>query len=481
MKEKKRIEIDTFNNFNSSNNIYTEKFYNFFPSNKLASSQGVAVAKFPKMYTDMTEEELDIEDLDINSVCGVSYFKMYFPDSQNTQHRILIYGDDNKVYINQLFSGSSMLLWLFNLQFNSPPVSLSYKTDDTDSIILTSSDKMVVWHTNYSPYEIENVPIITSMCMNDEVLFCTIKDPAFKIWYATNLDAENVGQVSAESGYISLEDDLGYSRKILTFNEEIYVFRDYGITQLSIYGSDDFAINHIYLSDSYIYPDSIAQSGDNVYFLERSGLKCFNGSSVKNIELGCEKLLSAFNQSKCWATCFEGKYYLACKCDFADGQQIGCESYNNGYVNNALLVYDIEKEHLDILRGVDINQVLALNNPYKSKLVACFNNQYIGKIGQLTEDGKLFGNSLGGYWKSVKTDLGYHNKKKRIKHFSIKASGNAEVTISSEKESKTFNILPKDKIQRIRVNISGNEFDVKITTSGQASISNFVLTASVKK
>ena len=184
MKEKKQISIDTFNNFNTVNEINTEKFYNFLPTQNLNSSLGVAVAKFPKSYEDLTEQELAISDLDINAVCGVTYFKMYFPTSQNTQHRLLVYGDDNKVYINQLFSESPSLLWLFNLQFNSPPVSLSYKTDDTDSIILTSSDKMIVWHTNYSPYEIENVPIITSMCMNDEVLFCTIKDPAFKIWYA---------------------------------------------------------------------------------------------------------------------------------------------------------------------------------------------------------------------------------------------------------------------------------------------------------
>ena len=182
MKTKKQIEIKNFNNFNTSDKINTEKFYNFLPTENLESSLGVAVAKFPNTYEDTTEVELGIDNLDINSVCGVTYFKMYFPTSQNTQHRLLIYGDDNKVYINQLFSGSPILLWLFNLQFNSPPVSLSYKTDDTDSIILTSSDKMIVWHTNYSPYEIEDVPIITSMCMNDEVLFCTIKDPAFKIW-----------------------------------------------------------------------------------------------------------------------------------------------------------------------------------------------------------------------------------------------------------------------------------------------------------
>ena len=115
MKEKKQIEINNFNNFNTSNKINTEKFYNFLPIENLNSSLGVDAAKFPKTYDDLTEVELGIDDLNINSVCGVTYFKMYFPTSQNTQHRLLIYGDDNKVYINQLFSGSPILLWLFNL------------------------------------------------------------------------------------------------------------------------------------------------------------------------------------------------------------------------------------------------------------------------------------------------------------------------------------------------------------------------------
>ena len=172
---------------------------------------------------------------------------------------------------------------------------------------------------------------------------------------------------------------------------------------------------------------------------------------------------------------------MACKCDYGDEQSVGCESYSGGYKNNTLLIYDIEKEHVEIIRGVDINQVLALNNPYKSKLVACFNNEYKGKIGELTFDGQLFGAILPTLWQSTKTDLGYHGVKKRIKYFTIKSSGDATVTISSENMSKQFAVKGKDCVQKIRTNIVGNEFDVKITSGGQTTISNFVLFASVKQ
>ena len=125
------------------------------------------------------------------------------------------------------------MFWLYDLKFNSPPITLAYKKDDNDAIILASNDEMKIWKTNYSPYTISSVPIITSMCMNEGVLFCTIKEPAFKIWYATNLDAEQVGNISKNSGYVSLEDDLGYARKVITFDQEVYVFRDYGISKIS--------------------------------------------------------------------------------------------------------------------------------------------------------------------------------------------------------------------------------------------------------
>ena len=84
-------------------------------------------------------------------------------------------------------------------------------------------------------------------------------------------------------------------------------------------------------------------------------------------------------------------------------------------------------------------------------------------------------------WQSVKTDLGYHGKKKRIKYFTIKTEAEAVVTLSSEKMTKQFQINGKDYIQKIPTFVLGNEFSVKITSSGNANISNFVLVATVKE
>ena len=464
MKEKKQIKIDNFNNFNSSDKINTENFYNFLPIDKLTPSNGVEVAKFPKLYTDLTEEELGIDDLNINSVCGVTYFNMYFPDSQNTQHRILIYGDDNKVYINQLFCGTPMLLWLFNLQFNSPPVCLSYKTDDTDSIILTSSDKMVVWHTNYSPYEILDVPIITSMCMNDEVLFCTIKDPAFKIWYATNLDAENVGQVTPESGYISLEDDLGYSRKILTFNEDIYVFRDYGISKIN-YIKNDITVSQIYLSNTKIYTDTVSICGNVIMFMTKDGIYSFNGARVTKTDVDIRNLLPETNEHTA-ASSLGQKYYLALRLDFNDDKSILCET--GDYVNNALVVIDITDYSYEIIRGVDIKSLLPVKTELFEKMLVTFNTMNNSKLGQIVETSSCFGTSLPKYWKSSDLTNNFHTK--LFTKLSIQASENVTFNLIYDDKNISFSTYRdglnefcfKILCKQVKLEISSNETDASV-------------------
>jgi len=139
---------------------------------------------FPKNPTNKLERELDIVSKGITSVDGLAYFKQYHPTNKVTSHRLLIYGNDKKVYINQMLDDTWELFWLYNLEFDTAPIIMNFKKDDIDSVILASNETMKIWQTGFSPYTIENVPIITSMCMNEGVLFCTIKQPAHKIWYA---------------------------------------------------------------------------------------------------------------------------------------------------------------------------------------------------------------------------------------------------------------------------------------------------------
>ncbi|MBQ8615152.1 MAG: hypothetical protein IJ415_01125 [Clostridia bacterium] len=397
MREKKVIEIDKFNNFNnSSSNIKAKSFYNFFPTQTLHNSKGITVATFPLNLTDKTESELNIVGAGLESVDGVAYFKQYVQRTGKTVHRLLVYGGDKKVYINQMMDDTYDLFWLYNLTFNSAPIVLSYKKDDKDAIILASEDSMKVWKTENSPYTISDVPIITSMCMHEGVLFCTIVDPAFKLWYATELDAENVGNISTTSGYVSLEDDLGYARKILVFNEDVYVFRDYGISKIN-YVKKDITASQVYLSNTKIYTNTVSVCGNSILFMTKDGLYSFNGIKVSKTNV---ELLNSFNfeNDGAVASSLGEKYYLALRLNFEDEKQVLCEEEE--YINNALLVVDTCDYSYEIIRGVDIKSLLAVKTDMFEKMLIVFNSAHKDKIGQIVDSSICFDVALPKFWES---------------------------------------------------------------------------------
>ena len=234
---------------------------------------------------------------------------------------------------------------------------------------------------------------------------------------------------------------------------------------------------------SYIVPSSIAQAEGKIYFLEGECLKEFNGSKVGQLNFECQKYLKGISQRYAYGACIDGKYFLACRGDFKDEHVVGCEGYSGGYKNNMLFVYDISKNTVDILRGVDINEMLAFTNVHKSKLILCFNNENIGRLGQLSFDGQVFGEKVDSYWESGTTDFSMPGKVKRIKSFSIQSEGDCKVTISSDQEKKSFAVKGKTEVQKLNANILGKQFDVKIEVSGseKVNISELTLTVSARQ
>lgn len=469
MRQKKVVEIKRFDDFNNdSKGVITKKFYNYYPSYKLGNSKGIGVAIFPKSKTNQTSKELNIEKAGIGGIEGISYFKQYFSRSQTTTHRLLVYGDDKKVYINQMIDDMYDLFWLYNLTFDSAPIVLTYKKDDEDAAILTSENKMVIWETSYSPYTIEDVPIITSMCMNDGVLFCTIKDPAFKVWYATDLNAENIGNISKNSGYISFEDDLGYARKVVTFNENVYVFRDYGISKISFI-KNETVISQVYLSNTKIFSNTVSVCGNTILFMTKEGLYSFNGIKVTKTNISLDGI--DIKNDGAVASSLSEKYYLALNIDYKDEDII---LYEGEHINNTLIVFDTNNSTYELIRGVDIKTLLPIKTEIFEKVLVTFNNGPKNKIGEIIEAGKCLEENLPKYWASgslvknmktklftkllidadsgVKVVLNYDNKKmflttykQGINEFVFKlCCKDMKIEISSTSESGEVNSLALD-------------------------------------
>jgi len=228
LKKYKKMVLDNFSNHAWIDENLNEKFltdisYNLASDCKiLKTGLGLSKAQLPLEKSFYSEQTfLDTESLGITNINALLYFKQYFSSSGNTQHRILLHGSDNKLYVHQMFSNNGTFIWLYQLEFSTPPVCLTYKLDGKDTIILSTPEKMMVWTTDLLPYEISDVPTITSMCVHEDVLFCTIAGEANKIWCCLSKNPEMISETSDYARCLRLDDELGYSRKIMSFKENL--------------------------------------------------------------------------------------------------------------------------------------------------------------------------------------------------------------------------------------------------------------------
>lgn len=455
MRVKKSVSIRRFDETNSEKFPHMLSCYNYYASGKLYNSRGVRVARFPKTTTDLSELELNIQGAGIAKVDGLTYFKQYVASSNVSTHRLLVHSTDGRLFINQMFYGVDGLVHLYNLRFENPPITLSFKQDDLDAIILTDKKEMFVWATGYSPYKISGVPVITSMCMNEGVLFCTLKDPAFKIWYATDLNAENVGNIDKNSGYISLEDDLGYARKILTFNENVYVFRDYGITKVSFY-KNTVSTTEIYQSNTMIFSNSVSVCGNKILFATRDGLYSFNGGSVSKVKIDMLDNIDFVN-SKLACASLGDEYYMSAKMNFLDGEKVLCE--NGEYTNNALIIIDINNLSCEVIRGVDIGSMLPLKTEVFEKMLVTFNSMHDNTIGEIVDLSVCCDEVLPKCWLSG--DLVEDRNVKLFNKLTVESKKGVDFTIIYDDKELTFTTYC-DGVNEFRFQAIGKKVSLKI-------------------
>lgn len=449
-----------------------KKIYNYITEDgSLKSGYGFKVLAMPLSIDDLENETIiPIRGDEVKALWKLKWYDEQYEHID--KYYLFYYNDENKVCYDNILD-ERILTITIDTTFSDIPYAMYYRQYNQDCLML-SGDSGTMLVAGFGTETSEQAPKILSCCTHYGKLFAIIEGKRGTLVYTDDTDVLNWQDEKTKD--LDFSDGRGNLNKVLSYEDYLYIFRDFGITKVSIYGSDEeFSISHQYFSDSVIYPDTISQSGDNIYFLTASGLKVFNGSSVKDLEIDCQELFNCCENRNATAVCFEGKYYLACKGDFKDDAVVGCEG--EGFINNMLLVYDLSSKKVDVVRGVDIHQLLALTNPYKSKLVACFNNEYIGKIGELTKDGKVFDENLTSCIAFPVSDFNKPFVKKRIKSFMIKSKSDCKVIISNEDKVFEFNVKGNKVQQKVRTDIVGKSFSVKIEASGNnVDISKFILT-----
>ncbi len=461
---------------------FAKNSYNYnFTKGSLETGIGFESLTFLKNNASNLERTLQFDD-EITEVNKVWLYPFYNNVNQKKEHLLLASCDD-KMYFCQIISIDPYIYPILNnITFTSVPNAIYYNLDGEDVMLVTSAtDGMLVYHAQEINNLDSNAPKISSMCRHYERIFAIEAGKRTKLVFSDNLDPTNWNVSSDEAGYIELADERGGLEKVVSFNDYVYIFKEYGILRLSAYGDQsDFSITNLYVTSGKIYGNSVCVCGNRIMFLSKDGIYSFDGFSTSKLSLNIESLFRDVDNENCCSAYFNGKYYLGLKVDFNDGESVGCEEYSGGFVNNALIEIDLKTGDINITRGVDLKSICAIEYERVKKLVCAFNGEFKNRLGQLTHNGKIFGKPLKKVWQSSFTNLGFSSKTKKIRSVSLISKQPCAVVLKTDKGENRYEISGSLKTQKIITHDEGEMVQFKIESSvGDAYIANVEIAISV--
>ncbi len=438
-----------------------------FKNGALKTGLGFAHLKAPEAEDTPIENWHTFKFADFVSKIDDIWLNRWFNTNTNKfVYQIWFYEDSTKIlWTVPLIDEFAGEVWQRTVLVKSYPTYVcEYRIDNEDSTVFFTNDG-IVYLTRDTDYTYD-APAMISCLVHYDNFFGITNTNRNTLIYTTNLNLKE--WADDNSSAIEFLDNRGSFTKLVGFNDYVYLFREHGITKLSIYTTkNDFSCTHLYTSTSKIYEKSVCVCGDKIFFVTRDGLYSFNGNSVSRIGEKNDKYLRWVDNSNCCAVSFNGKYYLATKYDFDDGVAVGAENESD-CVNNVLFEIDIDTFDMNIYRGVDIKTLLAVDSPIMSKLCACYNStENKNVIGELTFDGKTFNENTEKLWMSYNTDLGYRGKRKKVKELVINSLYSCVVDIESDEDSCEIEIVGDEKEQRVPLNVCGKNFQFTFKTSEQ--------------
>lgn len=398
-------------------------------------------------------------------------FTWYSTGNDVLNYYLFYFNDENKLVYENLFNVRPFRFTVAT-EYTSTPVGVAYRIDHNDYMIFSTKEGQVyVYGNGYNKY-LPDAPKFISICAHDELLFALSATERHSLVFSDNKNILEWQDDTAK--HIEFSDERGNLNKLISFDNYLYIFRDFGITRITSFSMEgDYNAQNIYLSTSYIHPGSIAYDGENAYFLTDDGFYSFDGNNVRKIDF----VTNGLHLNSCNAACYQSKYYLACRKDYAD--KIGCET--GEFTNNVVLIYDTQSGTIEFVRGIDVNQILPILNPLKCKLALCFNGENENRIAEVTNGSKFFDENVQRLWESVQSDLGLGDSDKKLECFFVKTNGDVKISFIGDKGSKTHILGGSEKLQRIKCGLNFKTLKVKIESSSEdIKISNFQIEVSVQ-
>lgn len=399
------------------------------------------------------------------TINGAWQFTWYDNTANTDKYYIYYMNQDKQIkYINILGKKS---IYTTDITLNSKtPSCASFRiNDDNDMIFFSSESDQTIGHGGSGYQVFDNIPKFISACWHGPYLFLVTTGAANKLMYSTSkINIWNDDNASE----VEIPDLRGGMKKIISVNDYLYLFYEYGVVKLSLYSvGAKISYSHIFSSSAYIYENTIAKCGNRVYFYTTEGLFVLENGQVKKMEQQ-PKFIRAKNDYMC-GECFDDKYFLACICDFGDGKSIGVEGET--HTNNAMIVYDVATQKFSYTRGIDVSSFFVIKTPSLQRLCATVRGSYKCYFAQLTTDGKFFDDVLPKCWQSKPLTFDSVDEKEvLLLGFDGIAVGDAE--ISSSRGSRKLKMSHNNSgLKKYKIKLLGDEFKLMFSSKLDIKVS----------
>lgn len=386
-------------------------------------------------------------------LCGakVFFYKKYDFNAKKRVDKLIFFDRQLNAFYLELENVDAGLKPL-GIKFNSTPKALNYRLDGEDVIILVSKeDNMVVWDGVKTPEIVLDAPKIGSMDIHYERLFAVVSGgDGAELRFSDDLDPTNWSESLSDAGTIELVDDRGRLLKVVSFNDYLYIFREYGITRLYANTAiqTNFYINHLYTSGGRILENTISLAGDHVFFMATDGFYVFDGASTRKVLDNFFPLIQFSGEEM--ATYFNGNYYLICKLK-GEGDEF--------------MLVEIRRDDLrvKIISGLNPSSFSHLAGEGLSKLVVV--NNTTGATYFVCEENSKNSISLPAVFSSAKLGFGKELERKVVRSVALSAlnPNGSQIVITIENgDNKKIELVTKKNRFFTPLFFSGEEFSVSI-------------------
>jgi len=387
---------------------------------------------------------------------------------------LLFYGNDFKFYYIRLDNNSLTYTQVAELSFDILPNIYLVKVNGVD--------KLYFYHRTIGGYiwdidsnistQLANPMKIKDTCIYEDRLYANFIDNESLIRFSEQLNLLSFNSASDSTGSIVLSDEYGSCQKILVFEDNLYLFKDYAIFRIVHNATNqEVRVENIFYSKNFIFPNTICVCDNKIIFLTTNGLFEFNGTTCKKIDLNINDMFDVDLNKYSVAVYNKGYYYLSCRLKYRNNYSFDCEDYST-YKNNSLIRLNISDNSVSLCSGWDFGSLTTINDTNNDLVLAVFRRKNnVEYCGLLDMSGKIEDVVTNKVWQSVISDLGESGKKKFIKDMCFVTKKDIVLELYIDNKTVRKNISGSANVQTIKINEKAEKFGFSLISN---SVENYI-------